>query len=597
LNWYRILGGAGLGLLVLGAITVGLPWFSVFVGNPAVQPLILRLLRAARAAYGALVVTVPVAWSALAITLWRARGPGLRSCGLFPGFVLCSALMLSLALAEATAAVWLAWMQGATPRLPTRFPYPPADLAYGNRDNPDDHKPWPARFSIRPDDDTVDIVVIGESSACGYPYHAWLSVGEIVAWKLREAIPNRRFRVELAARFGISLAYAHDLLSGLERRPDLVILYAGHNEFVTRYAWDRTPPHYLDEALPVSVELRSIAHRVSPLSRLIEQTIATYRVSAPPPHRARRTLVGVPVYTPSEYAERLHEFRTRIEAITGDCERLGALVVLMPPPGNEADFEPNQSYLRPETPRVHREPFAREFEAAQQTEPADPVRAIAAYRALLARQPGFAEAHYRLGRLLEATGRRDEANRHYAAARDCDGYPVRCMSEFLQAYRELAARHPHAILVDGPEVFRRLSPRGTVGGEFLADANHPSLVGYTALSQAILDELYARRAFGWSASSPSPVVTPADCAAHFGMDSKKWLFLRRRLSWFYEASARIRFDPSQRLGRSDCYKEAVQRIRNGTNPEMVHLPGIGTGGLVVQDRRSRNEVNLRSGLN
>ena len=117
------------------------------------------------------------------------------------------------------------------------------------------------------------------------------------------------------------------------------------------------------------------------------------------------------MYTAAEYAERLHDFRVRLEAMTAYCERVGALVVLVIPPGNDADFEPNRSFLPPETTRADREAFAREFEAARRLEAADPDGAVAAYRALLDRQPGFAETHYRLARLLEAAGRREEANR------------------------------------------------------------------------------------------------------------------------------------------------------------------------------------------
>jgi hypothetical protein len=582
LTWdrHRVVRLASIASLVLLAISLGPPWFHALMPDPSFKRIIVRLLLAAQAIYRVALVTVPVAMSALAVALWWTRRREARRPRLIRGFVLCFALTVGLAMAESIAAAWLAWTQVSTPRLPTRFPDPPTRTADGNRENTHVLEPLSDRLSDAPDDQTLNIVVLGESSACGAPYHEWLSVGQIVAWKLREAIPHRQFRVELLAHPGIRLDMVHNLLAGLEHRPDLAILYAGHNEFDARYDCTRAPLYYADDETPaarVSVERAALVH--SPVCQLIRQIIGNYRVSIPPRRDVIRPLVDVPVYTAAEYAERLHDFRTRLEAITAYCERLGALVVLVPPPANDAHFEPNRSFLLPQTTRAERAQFARGFEAARKTGQTDPLQGIAAYRALLGRQPGFAEAQYRLARLLEATGQGEEAHQHYVAARDCDGFPVRCTSDFLNVYHEVAARHPRAILVDAPELLRKLSPRGTVADEFFADGHHPSLIGYTALSQKILEELYALRAFDWPASSPAPVVTPADCAVHFGMNAEKWASVCGMIYQFYAICAPLCVDPSDRFARAEHYRDAIPQLMNGKRAETLQLPGVGIGGL------------------
>ena len=197
------------------------------------------------------------------------------------------------------------------------------------------------------------------------PYQDWLSVGEIVAWKLREALPDRRFPVEYLARPGLTLDKVHFWMASLERRPDLVILYAGHNEFQMRYDWAHAARHYRDETPPTRVTLEDLARKYSPLCRLIQQTMRTYRIALPPPPSVKRQLVDVPAYTEEEYATRLNDFRTRLEAMTAYCERVGAQVVLVIPPGNDADFEPNRSFLPPRTTRAERDAFADDFRAAR----------------------------------------------------------------------------------------------------------------------------------------------------------------------------------------------------------------------------------------
>ena len=550
----RLAGMVSVGVLVFLGVSLGRAWFDASIPIIMRRRVVVRLLLAAQAGYGVLLVTLPVALMALTVARLRGRRRGTRRTWPIRGLAVCVALSLSLAMAEGVAAAWLAWTRVPMPWLKTRFPHPT-------------------------DTSTVNILVLGASSAFGVPYQDWYSPVEIIVWKLREALPDRRFAIENLARPGLPLDKIHFWMMSLERRPDLVILYAGHNEFDSRYNWSHAAVHYADEQPPSRETIESFARDHSPLCRLIQQTIGIYRITIPPPRHVTRQLVDVPVYTAAEYAERLHDFRTRLEAMVSYCERLGALVVLVPPPGNDADFEPNRSFLPSRTTRAEREQFAREFDAARQTEQSDPVQAIAAYQALVARQPGFAEAHYRLARLLEAAGRWDEANTHYVAARDGDGFPMRCVSEFLDAYHEVAVRHPRSILVDAPELFRRLSARGTLGDEFFADGLHPSLIGYTALAQAILRGLHARQAFGWPATAPEPVVTPAECAAHFGMDNKKWASICEYDVWFYQMTAYIRYDPSERLAKRSRFLDARRQIEQGIRPETVGVPGLGTDQL------------------
>ena len=48
----------------------------------------------------------------------------------------------------------------------------------------------PREFAEDGSDTTVDVVVVGESSAAGVPYDWWLSIGNIVTWQLEKIIPG-----------------------------------------------------------------------------------------------------------------------------------------------------------------------------------------------------------------------------------------------------------------------------------------------------------------------------------------------------------------------------------------------------------------------
>jgi hypothetical protein len=516
----------------------------------------IGLLQALRIAYVVAAVAAPAGAVLLGKKLVKARRRSERRPGLARWLLLCATTTFGLVLMEAAAGAWQV-LSRRVPSLPTAFPDGPAGASR---------------------DDVVDIVVIGESSAEGQPYHPRFSVGRVIAWQLGRVFPGREFRVEVKAAGGICLEQAILALQVQGRRPDILLIYAGHNEFQARYGWSRAVRYYHDELLRPGRRLFvEWSRQLSPVCDLIEETIEKHRLDEGPPPHVTRELVDHPAFKPAEYAYLKDDFDRRLDGVVGYARRIGALPILIIPPGNDAGFPPYRSYLAPETTRAGREAFARDFRAAREAEAANAARAEAAYRALLARQPLFAEAHYRLARLLDRSGRRGEAGRHYALARDRDGMPMRCPGDFQAAYRAAASRHS-VVLVDGPAVLRRRSPSGLLDDHLFHDAQHPTLESYVALAQDALDQLGARRALGWPEGVATPTIDPVECAAHFGIDAASWSEVCERTATFYARTAYMRHDPSESLQRADRYASAARQIDAGQAPASVGIPGIGISG-------------------
>jgi lysophospholipase L1-like esterase len=430
----------------------------------------------------------------------------------------------------------------------------------------------PARTARTSADATI--VVLGESSAEGVPYRDWLSVGKIVVWQLRRLFPGQMFHLEVQARPGWTLEKMHQKLAETRQRPDVVILYAGHNEFSARFGWSCEVPYYRDEPQPwwpwrtaARVSARS------PVCRLLREARDQALVAAPPPPRSC-ALVDVPSYTAEQFQERLGDFRRRTERILSDLKDSGVLTIVIVPPGNDAGFEPDRSVLPPGTPRQEREAFTRSFFEARALEPTNPQESVRRYRALLGEQPGFAESHFRLARLLQQTRSYEEAYREYVQARDLDGHPMRCMTAFQDVYRQLAPRYG-AILVDGQEVFHAHHPHGLLDDNLFNDGMHPSLEGTVALAQAVLAALRERQAFGWPTSLPPPSLKLADCANHFDVTIATWKNVCRFAAGFYWTTRRIRFDPAEREAKERLYSNSLNRLETGLSPDVLDVPGVG----------------------
>ncbi len=476
------------------------------------------------------------------IQAWRGKRRGSWPERLF---LLCLSCLVSFSALEVGAAVVRAWTH-RFPILPTRFP--------------------------ANDPNTYRIAVLGESSALGEPYRPWVSIGQLIAWKLAQAVPDRRFEPEILAWLGDSLENQHQKLARITRKPDALIVYSGHNEFASRFEENRD---YSLDTEPRWVFFRRIyqASMFSPFCRLVHELISKNRLDTPPSLKDHHQLIDPALCSPAEAAEILADFTARLEAIVAYCERIGALPILVISPANEADYEPSRSTVPPWIDAAERDRLVVAFQEARAVAGSDPARAESLFREILDRHPGFAEADYRLGELLEASGRIDEARDCFRRALDHDGLPIRCPEPFRDAFRRVAERHPGCILIDGGSELMNVSPTGLLDDHVIEDTHHPNLKGYVALAAAVLRELKDRQTFGKASAAIRPPEI-GECVAHFGLDAQRLAEACERTSVHYQRVSGYRYDPSERLAKSRRFAEAARRLRSGASVYDVGLPAF-----------------------
>jgi tetratricopeptide (TPR) repeat protein len=569
----RLLGPAGLAALAYFAwelVTIWLSWRWATFGRSVQRDIVIGFLKVLLAAYILVAASAGAGLAALVVVLTCSPGRPSRRPRLARLFLLCISSVISLAGLELGAAVWLSWLHRSPslPKAEVKAEVQPAETLPELTTEFRRQGPGSPREPLR-------ILVIGESSARGEPYHPWLSVGQIVGWQLERILAGRPVEVDIRAEGGVSMEQVHQKLAGLTYRPDALIVCSGHNEFQARYSWSRNPPYYIEEQEhKAEAWLQNDALRISPVCRLILETLDRQRIDAIPSPVATRQLVDRPVCTAAEAAEILADFRRRLGSIAAYCERIGTLPILIIPASNDGGYEPSRSALPADVPSPAREAFAREFRHARRLEKESPSLALNAYRTLLDAYPDFAETHYRLARLLEHSGTWDEARDHYLKARECDAMPLRCPEPFRRVYREIASWHLGVILVDSERV-ETLSPHGILDDHLFHDAQHPTFRGYLALAQDLLNQLHERHAFGWPAGTPVPTIDADDCARHFRLDAAKWAEVCRRSAWFYEVTAYIRHDPWERRGRMEAYRRARELVASGKSPEQAGVAGLG----------------------
>ena len=118
----------------------------------------------------------------------------------------------------------------------------------------------------------------------------------------------------------------------------------------------------------------------------------------------------------------------------------------------------------------------------------------------------------------------------------------------------------------------RSAVTGLLDDELFQDAMHPSLRGQIALAQAVLVALRSRQAFGWPKDSAVPVIDPAECVAHFGIDKSAWHRIALWWKGFNELMSPMRYDTNLRSRKREAGIAAAAKIDAGMAPKRLAYP-------------------------
>ena len=437
-------------------VCASLPWFVEAFKSAFPRTLrrnmVVGVIDGLLVTYALLLISLVLGLVILVGVVVRHRRSRWRDPSLGRLLLLDLSLLIGLTGLEVAAAAWVGWLH-RDPALPRKLP--------------------------APTDGSRRILVIGESSAEGQPYHPRLSVGQIVGWQLEEVFPGRPFQVDMQAEGGATLEKVHQKLAQLSYRPDAMLLFCGQNEFQARWAWFRGPRYYAHEYRP-NAWLFDLAIRLLPSCRLISETLDRRQVGAIPLHQVSRPLVDRPTFTRRERKELLADFRRRLGAIAAFFDRLGTVPIFIVPGSNDGDYEPSRSTLPANTDLQARESFAREFERRRRWSRVNRRRPSPVTRHCSKVRPDSRRHITVWGGCWRHPGRGLRQREHYEKAREYDVMPMRCPEDFRQAYRDVAREHPSIVLVESAEVLRPLSPHGILDDHVYHDAQHPTFRGYLA---------------------------------------------------------------------------------------------------------------------
>lgn len=307
----------------------------------------------------------------------------------------------------------------------------------------------------------VRVLVLGESSAYGTPLDDHATWARQFEAQLRAGLGGRPVELLNLAVRAVTLSVVLDALPELlALDPDLVVLYAGHNE-----AYGVRPRGF---------------PRTTHLWRAVEDLRLG---EATPALRAARVGLQADERSPAGGAEEraiAERFAADLDALVGGLGGVPLLVYVVH--GNERDLAPLCSEEGPD-PEAARQSGAlvAAVGAAPQAalgEACDPAR--------LAAVPGHAGLRWAAGWCAFNDGDLAAARAAFREAVDLDCAPVRIRSSGRAVLGALPGRHPGApvAVVDPEAALRAASPGGVLGHEVFYDHVHLTIEGSFLVARA-----------------------------------------------------------------------------------------------------------------
>jgi lysophospholipase L1-like esterase len=335
---------------------------------------------------------------------------------------------------------------------------------------------------------TLRIFTLGGSTTYGLGYAPQASFSRFLEVRLRVLLGRD---VEVV-NTGIS-GFDSDLLPGLLDEllafaPDLLIVYAGHNEL--KY------PHLARVQHPARFALLRMLSRL----RLVQGFLRPRSAVALP------AVIDTPFLLPEDWQRAEDQYAAAIASMAASARDAGVPIFFCEPVSNVLDKEPRLTVVGGEDAAAAADRAAL-VEALLALCPAargkgkllpagvDGEARLAHLEAILARHPAASLAHYLRARILLAQGDLEAARAAFRRSLETDALPERAPPR-LVARLEALLREEDARYVPLANRFTAEAARGVPGNDLYLDYCHPTLRGHWIIADEILAALEVHSGWG-----------------------------------------------------------------------------------------------------
>lgn len=320
------------------------------------------------------------------------------------------------------------------------------------------------------------IFIQGGSTAAGFPYGRWASLQGMLEQRFKRLYPNKEVEIINTSMAAVNSYTLLDFVDEIiEQQPDLVLIYAGHNEylgimgvgsaFAAKGGRFSTMLHLQFKNWRLYQFLQKIFYQTfsNPEPSIINNSTLMSQVA-----KEKEIELGSDLYQLG-----IDQFRNNMSIILEKYNDAKIPVVIGNLVSNESGQIPFSS-----VGKVDWDDYK------DQITNDNAPRELGRLEKLLSRVKN-AETYFKLALNLERLGRFRDAKRAFVQAKDYDLLRFRAPSQFNNIIENLAKKY-NAKFVDVQSMFNEHSKNSIIDNELILEHLHPTIDGYFLLSEAYL---------------------------------------------------------------------------------------------------------------
>ena len=345
-------------------------------------------------------------------------------------------------------------------------------------------------FSKQKPNDSFRIVIQGGSTAAGFPYGRWASLQGMLEQRFKRLYPDKNIEIINTAMAAVNSYTLLDFVDEIiAQQPDLVLIYAGHNEYLGIMG--------VGSAIAGKggrlATLLHLAVKDWRLYQLLQRVYSKVMLAEQVPQRADKSLMSQvaaekDIALDSElFAQGVEQFSENMSLLLAKYQAAGIPLVLGNLVSNENGQVPFSS-----VGDVDWLAKRREAAAAKDSSP------LFSSNSEIPSQ-GIAAHYFEYGLHMQAQGRFSEAKQAFVLAKDHDLLRFRAPSQFNDIITQLAKEYQTG-LVDVQALFAEHSEGGIIGNPLMLEHLHPTIEGYFLLAEAYSDYIVEQKLLGTAAN-------------------------------------------------------------------------------------------------
>ncbi len=308
-------------------------------------------------------------------------------------------------------------------------------------------------FDIEKKKNAFRVFILGGSSAAGYPFTPNGDFGKYLQKYLESVYPENKIEVVNLAITAVNSYTIRDLMPGvLGQKPDLIIIYAGHNEYYGALGVGSMESLGTNRSV-VNFVLKLNDFKITQLVRNFLKWASGLFVS---PQKSSGTLMSrmakdhLIEYNSEDFQEGVDQFRGNLEDVLDMTKRAGVPVILSTLASNLKDQPPFISVKSSRFPT--------------------------------------AKAVYKDAEETLKSGNIKRADSLFRYAKDLDALRFRAPEEFNRIINSFGDKYKYPV-VKMDSVFEVNSPDSITGNSLMTDHLHPVLHGYKLMAKAYFETM------------------------------------------------------------------------------------------------------------